>query len=111
MKRLKEKILQDNQLPTPSPKDRPTPSTSSSIDNSTPSTPPHTTRLNDSYIYGVGIVAVLAICVCVFFEYNTFPKNKKLINETKDQPPKRRICFRKIYNKMGDCLVVVSEKH
>ena len=88
MKRLKEKILQDNQLPTPSPKDRPTPSTSSSIGNSTPSTPPHTTRSNDSYICGVGIVAVLTIGVCVFFGYNTFPKDKKLINKIKDQPPK-----------------------
>ena len=50
MKRLKEKILEDNQLSTPSlignstpstpsPTDRPTPSTSSSTGNSTPSTP------------------------------------------------------------------------
>ena len=89
MKRLKEKILEDNQLPTPSPTDRPTPSTSSSTDNSTPSTPPHTTRSNDTYVYGVGMLAVLAICVCVFFAYNTFqPKNKKVFNEKQDQPPK-----------------------
>ena len=78
MKRLKEKILEDNQLPTSSPTDRPTPSTSSSIGNSTPSTPPHITRSNDTYVYGVGMLAVLAIGVCVFFAYNTFqPKNKK----------------------------------
>ena len=32
---------------------------------------------NDTYIYGVGILAVLVIGVCVFFAYNTFPKNKK----------------------------------
>ena len=27
---------------------------------------------NDTYVYGVGILAVLAIGVCVFFTYNTF---------------------------------------
>ena len=79
MKRLKEKILENNQLPTPSPTDRSTPSTNSSTPstssftgNSVPSTPPHTTRSNDNYVYGVGIVAVLAIGVCLFFTYNTF---------------------------------------
>ena len=86
MKRLKEKILEDNQLPTPS--------TSSSTDDPTPSmpsTPSHATRSNDTYVYGVGILAVLAIGACVFFAYNTSqPKNKKLVNETQDQPPKGR---------------------
>ena len=79
MKRLKEKILENNQLPTLSPTDRSTPSTNSSTPstssftgNSVPSTPPHTTRSNDNYVYGVGIVAVLAIGVCLFFTYNTF---------------------------------------
>ena len=89
MKRLKEKILEDNQLPTPSPTDRSTPSTPSSTPstssftgNSIPSTPPHTTRSNDTYVYGVGIVAVLANGVCVFFASNTFqPKIKKLTND------------------------------
>ena len=32
---------------------------------------------NDTYVNGVGILAVLTIGVCVFFAYNTFPKNKK----------------------------------
>ena len=78
MKRLKEKILADNQLPAPSPTDKPTPSTPSSTSESTPSTssstgkptpftPSHTTRSNDTYVYSVGILAVLAIGVCVFF--------------------------------------------
>ena len=44
---------------------------------------------NDTYVYGVGMLVVLAIGVCVFFVYNTF-QPKKLINEKKDQPPKRR---------------------
>ena len=67
MKRLKEKILEDNKLPTPSPTDRSTPSTSSSTGDPTPSSPFHTTRSNDTYVYGVGILAVLVIRVCVFF--------------------------------------------
>ena len=67
MKRLKEKILKDSQLPTHSHTDRSTLSTSSSTGNSTPFTPPHTTRLNDTYVYGVGIFVVATISVYVFF--------------------------------------------
>ena len=65
MKMLKEKMLEDNQLPTPS--------TSSSTCDPTPSTSSHTTKSNDTYIYGVGILAVLAMGACAFFTYNTFP--------------------------------------
>ena len=97
MKRLKEKIVEDNQLTTPSPTDRPTPSTSSSTGNSMPSTPATSTnntttaRLNDTYVYGVGIFAVLAIGVCLFFTYNTSQaKNKKIVNKKQDEPPIRR---------------------
>ena len=44
---------------------------------------------NGFYVYGVGILAVLAIGVCVIFAYNTSQAgNKKLANEK--QPPKRR---------------------
>ena len=96
MKRLKEKILEDNQLPIPSLTDRRTPSTpsstprtSSSTGDSTPSTPSHATRSNDTYVYGVGMLAVYAIGVCVIFAYSTL-QPKKLINEKQDQPPKRR---------------------
>ena len=51
-----------------------------------------TTRSNDTYVYGVGILAVLAIGVCVFFAYkNSQAKNQKTTNEDKqDQPPTRR---------------------
>ena len=46
---------------------------------------------NNVYVYGVGIIGAFAIGVCVFFAYNTFqPKNKTLINENNDQPPKQR---------------------
>ena len=101
MKRLKEKILDDNQLLTVSPTGNSTPSTSSSTGNSTPSTfwstgnsmPStsfHAARSNDTYVYGIGILPALAIGVCVFFAYSTSQaENKKLVNEKQDQPPKR----------------------
>ena len=40
-----------------------------------------TVQSNDTYVYGAGILPVLAIGVCVFFAYNTFPKNKKQANK------------------------------
>ena len=50
-----------------------------------------TTRSNDTYVCGVGMLAVLAIGVCVFFAYNTSQaENKKQVNKKQDQPPKRR---------------------
>ena len=55
MKRLKEDILK-NQLSMSSSTDNSTPSTFSSTDNST-------LWLSDTYILGVGIVALLAIFV------------------------------------------------
>ena len=83
MKRLKEKVLEDNQLSTPSPTDSSTPSTpsstppiSSSSGDPTPSTLSHTPRSNDTYVYGVGILAVFAIGACAFFAYNTFQPKK-----------------------------------
>ena len=103
MKRLKEKILEDNQLPTLSPTDRFMPSTSSSTPPSPsstgdpkPSIPIHTTRSIDTYVHGVGILAVLAIGVCVFSTYNASQgKNKKTVNEKQDQPPQRLHVFKK----------------
>ena len=64
--------------------------TTSATNIATNPTAGSTTRPNDTYVYGVGILAVLAIGVCVFFAYNTFqPKNKKLVNEKQDQTPKQ----------------------
>ena len=73
MKRLKKKILEDNQdKSTPSDSSSTgdsTSSTFSSMGDPTPSTPLYTTRSNDTYVYGVGILAVLTIGVCVFFVF------------------------------------------
>ena len=60
------------------------------------STVQFTVQSNDTYVYGVGMLAVLAIGVCVFFAYSQ-AKNKKQDNDRstaqheqkKDQPPKR----------------------
>ena len=75
MKRLKEKMLEDNQMPSPSI----SPSTSD-LTPSTPSMPSHTTRSNNTYVYGVGILAVFAIGAPVFFTYSQ-AKNKKQDND------------------------------
>ena len=90
MKRLKEKMLEDKQLSTPSDTDRSMPSTpsstpltSSSTADPTPSTPSHTTRPSDTYVYGVGMLAVLAIGVCVFFTFQA--KKKRIVNKKQDQ--------------------------
>ena len=48
-------------------------------------------KSNDTYVYGLGILAVLAIDVCVFFAYNASQaKKRKPVNEKQDQQPKRR---------------------
>ena len=74
-------------------------SVQSSVQSTVPPTVQSTARSNDTYVYGVGMLAVLAIGVCVFFAYETFPKNKKPVNEKQDQPPKRRHMLYILYNK------------
>ena len=95
MKRLIKQILEDNQLPTPSPMGNFTPSTPSTpslTGDLNSSTPSDATRSNDTYVYGVGILTVLAIVVCVFFAYNASQtKNKKTVNENKINYQKRRL--------------------
>ena len=42
-----------------------------------------TVQSNDTQIYGVGIIAALAIGVCAFFAYNIFqPKNSSIKNRS-----------------------------
>ena len=97
MKSFKENILRDNQLTTSSSVDNFTPSTSSSTDNSyTPSASFSIDKFNtlssDTCIYDVGIVAILAIGACVFFAYNKkFSKtvNKEQVNKEQQQPIKQ----------------------
>ena len=65
MNKIKEKILEE--LSIPSSTGNSTPSTSISTGNSTPSTSSST----NAYVYGIGILAVLAIGVCVQQEGKT----------------------------------------
>ena len=96
MKKRKEEILCSNKQPTEQPTVQSTvqPTEQSTVQPTVQSTVQptvqSTVQSNDTYVYGVGILAILAIGVCVFFTYNTFPKNKKQAKEKHDQPPKRR---------------------
>ena len=84
MKKRKKEILRNKELSTVQS------TIQSTVQSTVQFTVQSTVQSNDTYVYGVGMLAVLAIGVCVFFAYNTFPKNKKLVNEKQDQPPKRR---------------------
>ena len=113
MKRLKEQILEDNQLPTPSPMGNSTPtptpppppgstpSPPSPTGDPMPSTPSHAARPNDTYFYGVGILAVLANGVCVFFAYNpSQAKNKKNLSmKNKNNHQNDFMSLKDLYNK------------
>ena len=80
MKKRKEEILRSKEQSTEQSKEH---STEQSTEKST-------AQPNNTCVYGVGMFAILAIGVCIFFAYNSFSKNKKQANEKKDQPPKRR---------------------
>ena len=100
MNKLKESILNDVKKgsgDTTNSSNEATSATSNASNETTSVTNTATTRSNDTYVYGVAIVAVLAIGVGVFFAYNIFqPKIKKQVNDysvaqhkqKKDQPPK-----------------------
>ena len=91
MNKLKESILNDvkkGSRDTTNTSNETTSATNNSSNETTSLTITATTRSNDTYVYGVGILAVLTISVCVFFAYNTF--QPKIVNEKQDQPPKRR---------------------
>ena len=67
-----------------------TSATSTTTTPTTSTTSTATTRPSDTYIYGVGILAVLVITICVYFTYNSSQvTNKKNVNGKQDQPPKR----------------------
>ena len=116
MKSRKEEILRVNQLPSSSPTgnttsstsssvDRFTPSTPFSTDNSTPSTSFFTRRSSDTYVYGVGVLAVLAISFSYLLHITLLRlqiKNKPIKNRINHQ--NGVICFRSddektLYNK------------
>ena len=93
MNKLKESILNDVKKGG-----RDTTNTSNeTINASNETTSATTTRSSDTYIYGAGILVVLAIgVVCIFFTYSQAKnKNKSMITRElsmskKKKPPKRR---------------------
>ena len=106
MKKVKENILNDAKKgggdTTNSSNETTSPTTgvTSSSSNKTSSvTNTATIRSNDAYVYGVGILAVLAIGVCVFFTTLLRLKIKKLSMKNKINHQNDVICFKKIYNK------------
>ena len=65
-------MVKENQVATFSSKDNSRPSAGTSTPSTSSSTDKFTARSSDTYIYDVGIAAVLAICAFVFLH-----KNKK----------------------------------
>ena len=87
MKIKKKEILRNKEQSTVQSAEQP--SVQSPVQSTEQPPVESTVQSSDTNVYGVGILAVLAIGVCVFFAFNTFPKNKKPVNEKQDQPPKR----------------------
>ena len=92
MNKLKENILNDGTKggrDSSNASSETTSPTNTIITRAASTTSTTTTRSSDTYVYGVGILAVLAIGVCVFFAYKTSQAaNKKQVVEK--QTPKRR---------------------
>ena len=85
MKKRKEEILRNKEQSLQSSVQQPVQSTVQQPVQST-------VQSNGTYVYGVGILIILAISVCVFFAYNTFPKNKKQANEKKRSTTRTMSC-------------------
>ena len=96
MKKRKEEILRSKEQSTVQSTEQSTVQSmvQSTKQSSVQSAVQGSVQSNDTYVYGVGILAVLAIGVCVFFAYKTFPKNKKQSNDhpaaQHEQKQKRR---------------------
>ena len=90
MNKLKESIFNDVKKGSGDTSNARNETTSATNTATTPANGTTNTALSDTYIYGVGIIAVLTIGVCAFFAYKTSEAaNKKQVNEKQDQPPKR----------------------
>ena len=77
MKKRTEEILRSKKQPTEQSTVQST--VQSTEQSSVQSTEQPTVQSNGAYVYGVGMLAVLAIDVCVFFAYNT--SQAKLVNK------------------------------
>ena len=88
MKKRKEEISRDKEQSSVQPTVQST--EQHSVQSPEQSTEQPSVQSNGAYVYGVGILAVLAIGVCIFFAYKTSQAaNKNQVNQKQDQPPKR----------------------
>ena len=67
----------------------------SSVQSSVQPSGQSTVHSNDIYVYAVGMLPVLSICVCVFFAYNTFQSKKLLHNEKRSTIKTTPYAFKK----------------
>ena len=84
MKKRKEEILHSKEQSTEQSTVQST--EQSSAQSTVQSTEQPSVQSNDAYVYGVGILAVLAIGVCIFFMYNKKDHEESI-------KPKRRHIF------------------
>ena len=89
MQKRKEEILRSKEQSTVQSTVQPT--VQSTEQSTIQPTEQSTVQSSDTYVYGVGMLAVLAIGVCVFFAYNTFLKKQAsdcpaAQNEQKQRP-------------------------
>ena len=91
MNKLKESTLDDTKKGSGNTNNAGNETTDATNTTTAPANSTTNTATSETYVYGVGILAVLAIGVCVFFTHNTSQTaNKKQVNEKKQQQPKRR---------------------
>ena len=109
MKKLKEEILEEfNQFSTLSPKDRPTPSTSSSTGNSTPPTPSHQDQM---ILMSTALVYLLPLPLAfVYFLHVTLSslKIKKSSIKKRSTTKTTSYALEKIYSKW---VALIGKKH
>ena len=75
MKKRKEEILRNKEQSTVQSTEQS--SVQSTVQSTVQPTEQPSVQSNDTFIYRVGMLAVLAVGVCVFFIYNTFELKKK----------------------------------
>ena len=100
MNKLKESILNDVKkcrAYTTNASNETISATNNSSNETTSAINTTISRSDDTYVYGVGILSVFAINVCVFLIFQA--KNKKLVNKKHDQSHNDFLCLKNLYNK------------
>ena len=93
MIKRKEDILLDKEQSTVQSTEQS--SVQSSVQSTEQPSVQSTVQSNDTYVSGVGMLAVLAIGVCVFFAYNNSQTKKPPVKKNKINHQNDDICFKK----------------